>query len=128
MTARGLKPPTLATVTTGGKVVGFMLDRGPAGTEAWTAGEKSLGLFMTLRPPTRRSSRRCGHDDDRPDLAERVDGGDRHRHRARRGHARHDRLHRHGCREGAGRVPDHDRRGRGDYGHDVGADELADMR
>jgi hypothetical protein len=36
--------PTLVSVIDGGKVIGFLLNRGIAGTEAWTAGEQSLGV------------------------------------------------------------------------------------
>ena len=44
MSARATKP-ALATSFVGEKVVGFILRRGYLGFEAWTADEKSLGLF-----------------------------------------------------------------------------------
>jgi hypothetical protein len=48
MTARSAKP-ALVSVTDGGKVIGFLLNRGIAGTEAFTAGEMSLGMFMSAK-------------------------------------------------------------------------------
>ena len=39
----------LTTVISNGKVIGFLLNRGIAGTEAWTAGEMSLGMFMSAK-------------------------------------------------------------------------------
>jgi hypothetical protein len=41
--------PALTTVIADGKVIGFLLSRGIAGTEAFTAGEMSLGMFMSAK-------------------------------------------------------------------------------
>ena len=48
MTRSATRSP-ISTVIAGGKVVGFLLDRGPAGTEAFTAAEMSLGMFMSAK-------------------------------------------------------------------------------
>jgi hypothetical protein len=49
MSARPAQRPVLTTVITGGRVTGFLPDRGLAGTEAFTAGEMSLGMFMLAK-------------------------------------------------------------------------------
>jgi len=40
---------SITTVISAGKVVGFLLNRGVAGTEAFDAGERSLGIFADAR-------------------------------------------------------------------------------
>jgi hypothetical protein len=49
MSARGVAKPVLTTVITDGRAIGMILSRGLAGYEAWTADEKSLGLFMSTK-------------------------------------------------------------------------------
>lgn len=41
--------PTLVTVIREGKAIGMILNRGLAGHEAWTADEKSLGMFVSAK-------------------------------------------------------------------------------
>jgi len=41
--------PTLVTSFVGERVVGMILARGITGWEAWTADEKSLGLFISAK-------------------------------------------------------------------------------
>jgi hypothetical protein len=43
------KPPPLVSVYEGRQLLGFVLSRGPDGFEAFDSGERSLGIFATMK-------------------------------------------------------------------------------